>query len=205
MSTDCTSKRCTKCGEIKPLSDFYRRSKGPASGKYLSACKECGKAVAHQWNVENREKFNKNGRRFRASHPSRVRETNRRQYQTHKSERCEAHRQWRNANRDKVRDSNRRSKKAHPEWGHVCDHNRRLRKQGAEGHFTASDLTRQRESQKSRCYYCGAKVKLTIDHIIPLSRGGSNWPENIVLACGSCNSKKHSKLPHEWPDGGRLL
>jgi 5-methylcytosine-specific restriction endonuclease McrA len=42
--------------------------------------------------------------------------------------------------------------------------------------------------------------------VIPLDRGGSNGPENIVIACPECNHSKHNKLPHEWNgSGGRLL
>jgi uncharacterized protein (DUF433 family) len=61
--------------------------------------------------------------------------------------------------------------------------------------------------QKGRCYYCGKKIVGTfhVDHAIPLSRGGSNAPENLVAACIKCNLQKGAKLPHEWPEGGRLL
>jgi 5-methylcytosine-specific restriction endonuclease McrA len=44
-----------------------------------------------------------------------------------------------------------------------------------------------------RCAYCGKKPKkrrLTMDHITPLSRDGSNTAANVVPACKSCNSKK---------------
>jgi 5-methylcytosine-specific restriction endonuclease McrA len=41
--------------------------------------------------------------------------------------------------------------------------------------------------------------------VVPLSRGGSNGPENIVIACPTCNLAKKDKMPHEWPEGGRLL
>ena len=50
------------------------------------------------------------------------------------------------------------------------------------------------------CQYCGKSgtVKdLTIDHVIPVSRGGKNTWENVVAACGPCNSKKGNKLLRE--------
>ena len=50
------------------------------------------------------------------------------------------------------------------------------------------------------CQYCGAKPgqqELSIDHVIPRSRGGTSTWENCVLACMRCNRKKGSKLPHE--------
>lgn len=50
------------------------------------------------------------------------------------------------------------------------------------------------------CQYCGcrpSKEQLTIDHILPRSRGGKSTWENVVLACQSCNTKKGSKLYRE--------
>jgi len=84
---------------------------------------------------------------------------------------------------------------------------RRAIQREAEGHFIAADIRRQYTNQKGRCYYCQQKAgkDYEIDHVIPLSRGGTNYPSNIVIACRSCNRKKNDKFPHEWPDGGRLL
>lgn len=51
------------------------------------------------------------------------------------------------------------------------------------------------------CYYCKKKVgreQLTMDHMVPLSRGGKSRKGNIVPACKECNSKKKYLLPIEW-------
>jgi 5-methylcytosine-specific restriction endonuclease McrA len=55
-----------------------------------------------------------------------------------------------------------------------------------------------------RCQYCGrssAELKpreaLTRDHVIPISRGGSNEWTNVVTACSPCNTRKGNRLPHE--------
>lgn len=37
-----------------------------------------------------------------------------------------------------------------------------------------------------------------VDHIRPLSRGGSNWPDNLACACASCNRSKNDKTLDEW-------
>lgn len=44
------------------------------------------------------------------------------------------------------------------------------------------------------CQYCGAKSKLTIDHVIPRCKGGEDSWENLVVACSSCNTKKGSLM-----------
>jgi 5-methylcytosine-specific restriction endonuclease McrA len=48
-----------------------------------------------------------------------------------------------------------------------------------------------------KCLYCGATENLTLDHIIPQSRGGENSWENLVTCCGSCNVKKGNRTPEE--------
>lgn len=47
------------------------------------------------------------------------------------------------------------------------------------------------------CQYCGRKGNLTIDHVIPKSRGGPESWENLVAACHPCNSKKGNRTPDE--------
>lgn len=73
---------------------------------------------------------------------------------------------------------------------------------GVEGVLTNQDINLKFKAQKALCFYCDCKLNKknwTIDHVIPISRGGSNWPENIVLACGPCNfSKSHRLFPAEW-------
>jgi len=51
------------------------------------------------------------------------------------------------------------------------------------------------------CYYCGRNVgreNLTMDHVVPLIRGGKSTKGNIVAACKECNSKKKYMTPVEW-------
>jgi 5-methylcytosine-specific restriction endonuclease McrA len=66
----------------------------------------------------------------------------------------------------------------------------------------ASGMKRMRiyMRDKFRCQYCGEKhgvVDLTLDHILPRSRGGDNSPLNIVTACIACNNRKGNRTPEE--------
>ncbi|MCP4665420.1 MAG: HNH endonuclease [Deltaproteobacteria bacterium] len=60
-----------------------------------------------------------------------------------------------------------------------------------------------RKTQRGVCYYCRRMVgrdQLTMDHVVPLSRGGKSKKGNIVPACKECNSKKKYMLPLEWEE-----
>jgi 5-methylcytosine-specific restriction protein A len=85
--------------------------------------------------------------------------------------------------------------------------------------YTADDEHIKREKSKARelrasqwwkrkrssglCYYCGKAFKpaeLTMDHLIPVVRGGKSVPGNLVPACKDCNNKKKYLLPAEWEE-----
>lgn len=76
-------------------------------------------------------------------------------------------------------------------------HCRRARLNNAEGSFTTKEW-KDLCKKFSHCPMCGRKfsfrLKRTVDHIIPLSKGGSNSIDNIQPLCGSCNSSKGAKI-----------
>lgn len=65
-----------------------------------------------------------------------------------------------------------------------------------------------RRIQEGVCYYCGKNVgakALTMDHVVPVSRGGKSKKGNLVPACKECNNKKAYLLPIEWEEYLRTL
>jgi 5-methylcytosine-specific restriction endonuclease McrA len=61
----------------------------------------------------------------------------------------------------------------------------------------------KRRLAKAVCHYCNRKTasgSLTMDHIVPISRGGRSTKGNLVTACKSCNNKKKQLLPMEWEE-----
>jgi 5-methylcytosine-specific restriction endonuclease McrA len=48
-----------------------------------------------------------------------------------------------------------------------------------------------------RCQYCGSRERLTIDHVMPRSRGGKDTWDNLVAACVPCNNRKGNRTPEE--------
>lgn len=83
--------------------------------------------------------------------------------------------------------------------------------------FVADESEINREKQKARelrasqwwkrrlakgvCHYCGNRFplkELTMDHIVPISKGGKTTKGNVVVCCKTCNTEKKSKLLMEW-------
>jgi 5-methylcytosine-specific restriction endonuclease McrA len=121
--------------------------------------------------------------RYRAKPQTQIRE---------KAVRLAKDRRWRSDNREKVRASQRRQ-----------NHIRRA----SEGSYTDDQLMARVIFWGGLCYLCGcdwealptkANVLLgqrykTIDHVKPVSRGGSSWPANLRPACNLCNSSKNAR------------
>lgn len=73
-------------------------------------------------------------------------------------------------------------------------HNRRAYLAGCEGSHTTEEWPSLCAANDNECASCHEKRPLTRDHIIPLSRGGTNDINNIQPLCGSCNSSKGAKI-----------
>jgi len=61
----------------------------------------------------------------------------------------------------------------------------------------------QRKTAPGRCHYCGRRVgqaALTMDHLVPLSRGGRSTKDNLVPCCKRCNTEKRARLSVEWQE-----
>jgi 5-methylcytosine-specific restriction endonuclease McrA len=72
------------------------------------------------------------------------------------------------------------------------------RSKNAPGTATAEQIKARIDFYGGCCAYCGAAPWQELDHAIPLSRGGTNWPANIRPACEFCNTSKGAKTVTEF-------
>jgi len=59
----------------------------------------------------------------------------------------------------------------------------------------------KRKRSKGICHHCGGKFparELTMDHLVPIARGGKSTKGNVVPSCKNCNTEKKVHLPFEW-------
>lgn len=105
-------------------------------------------------------------------------------------------REWRETHRERYNERMREYRRAKPELNRATAQRRRARKQNAEGAFTSTEWRTLCERYGRRCLACkrpGSECNLTVDHVIPLSKGGNNRIENIQPLCGPCNATKGTK------------
>jgi len=133
------------------------------------------RAYGREWMKRNAEKAREAMRRWRERHPEAHRAENAAYYARH-SERLKR----------RIEDYHR----ANPAIVHAKSQKHRALRLAADGSFTASEWKVLVDAYGGRCAYCGEFAKLEPDHRVALSRGGSNWIENILPACHRCNARK---------------
>ena len=221
--TPIPSKRCTKCGVEYPATTEYfpKRSKDVLR----TECKKCRCEYQHNHYIEHAEdvcqrarhyyanhskEVNERSRRYQIEHPEQRQEIQRRYYASHRESELERQKRYYTDHHEKKLERDRRYRTNHPTIIRAASHRRRARKLSAGGTYSIADVRLQIKTQTDKrgrlhCHWCGKTIKdkYHIDHVIPLSRGGSNSPGNLVIACPKCNLSKSNKLLSEWND--RLL
>lgn len=192
-------KTCSKCKQIKPLSEFARDKSGKNGLDYK--CRACRKTAIDAWRSQHREHTRAYDKQWRKANPEKRKQQNKR-YHASMSPQALANRlarrkrtalqnrlrsqRWRDANPDKVR--------VHRQMGKI---QRRAREAAARFvEYVNLDVLYIRD--RARCSLCGQHVKrpdASADHIIPLSKGGEHSYRNTALAHLHCNKRKKDGSP----------
>jgi 5-methylcytosine-specific restriction endonuclease McrA len=166
------SKQCRKCGEVKPLERFPidKRNRDGRGGQ----CRPCKDQKTKEWQARNKEKVLEASRKWKARNPNWI--------QTYSATYWEE-------NKERVALKRKEWMRSKPGQESYYRRIREARKRNAPGHHSSQQLQWRIEYYGGRCYMCRQPAD-TIDHVMPISQGGSNWPANLRPACRSCNSRK---------------
>ncbi len=184
-------KTCTKCNEAKAVSEFYV-NKGTAA----SHCKKCHCREAQARRVAKRidpvqvEKERVAAKKYRDANPEYV-----------NRERARVRNRFlslSSTEKEKLYEYSKLYFRTHRAESLARNAKYRANKYGAPGYCSPEQRKARFAIFGDRCAYCHGPAEAA-DHVIALTRGGSNWPANLRPSCNSCNSSKcNKKLMSEW-------
>ena len=198
------NKVCKTCGKLKPIECFRKVSKAQW---YYHQCKDCHREYNRQWRKRNKKRVSEWNKRYARKN----KEYSCHYYIRNKEIMTQSHKEWlkKNSlyhkklyldNKEAIAKTVKRWKTNNPGRVQLYAVNRRAIKKGASGSSSRRDILTIYEKQRGFCFYCGVSLKdnYHIDHFMPLSKGGTNYPSNLRLACPKCNCSKGARIPQEF-------
>ena len=203
-------KACKDCGVEKALNEFYAAARN--SDGRIGKCKSCVKSSVRE-NRRNRKQQYAEYERSRANLPHRI-EARRKYQEEHREQIFEYKKRWSEDNNERVvvykRDHYEQNREEtivrSKEWAKnnlekvkqfKTDNGRKRRaaRHASRGNFTAKEFEELCENYGNKCLRCDSMgVVLEADHVVPLTKRGSDSIANIQPLCGTCNRSKFVKI-----------
>lgn len=219
MNTPYVFKKCSKCGRWLVASKVnFHKDKSKKYG-LRADCKECNIARYKNYRKENKEKIAKREKIYCEEHKEEKREYRKKYYKEHKEEIAEYHKKYNEEHKEERKNWYKEHKEEKREYSKKYNKKYNKTPQGQVAIFNGRNKRRQREEQQGngitkeqwlkmmeffdwKCAYSGKSVSgernRSIDHIIPITKGGAHEIWNCVPMDRSLNSSKHTKDLEEW-------
>jgi 5-methylcytosine-specific restriction endonuclease McrA len=162
---------------------------------YYIANKERTLDYGKRYYTEHKDSHAERNRQYRVSHVEETKTYQREYRKTHTNRLKQYHSEYRKTT--KFKESIKAYRKLRPELVAQSKAKRRALELNADGSYTALELKAVLISQHCKCVYCDADLTIEFhaDHIIPLSKGGTNYISNIQCLCPYHNRNKSDKDP----------
>lgn len=199
-------KNCTKCRrELPATTEYFNRNTSSWDG-LRTWCKDCSRAHYKEYRAKNRDKLNREARAYHQEHREDANERRRAHYQAHRDEATSSMRNYYRGHKDESRSRCKAWKEANPEKVALSarrSNRKRRQKQVSTYHASVKEF-----KHSDHCFFCGRSVstqvrvgsskKATIEHLLPLERGGEDHILNLVTTCTSCNCSKRDLTIDEY-------
>jgi len=193
-----SSGRCHRCTQ----DDKYSAAKlDPEKQKaYMASWHEKNKDYELIYRKENAEMIRQNSAKWAKENPEKHSD-NARLWRVKNIDRAdENRRKWRRENPERMTFLSKRWRENNPEKQRTIMFNRNSASRGVRLAVKHGLLEEMMNSQSSKCAYCQVNIsnEFHVDHLIPVSKGGGNSPENLQLLCPSCNLRKSAMMPEDF-------
>jgi 5-methylcytosine-specific restriction endonuclease McrA len=206
-SSDGKCVECTRIFQTERKDEYLARHKAWRAKNHHKV-----KAWTDKWRFENPEKkaaiSAAYGPAYRLANKEAIRAAAKERYDADPSKGRLLAKEWRTANPEKFKATLQKWRSENPEKVRLYTNRRRVQKAEAGGSHTVEQIQDLFKKQKGKCAGCLCSIMRGWhnDHVIALSRGGSDDISNIQLLCQPCNQTKYNKDPFEWAlQSGRLL
>jgi 5-methylcytosine-specific restriction endonuclease McrA len=212
-------KYCSMCKKRLPI-DRFSKHKTSKDG-IRSYCKACAKSYKDKWDKENASHRAEYKLKYNTQHREEAKAYSKQYRIDHHEECLQKNRERKRRNKDKIKvvqkkyaaeyyeknkdyvkskvkayqENNREKTKVYKMKNRLFRREAMLK---SELKFTPVDWLNCLNSFNNECAYCGSIGNLTQEHVVPIIKGGTHDPCNIVPACNSCNTSKNSKDLEEW-------
>jgi hypothetical protein len=179
--------------------------------EYAKKYRENNPGKAREWSENNPDKVREYAKRNRQKHSEKIRADQKKWRDAHPGyarqwnrEHPEAYlghsSKWYAEHTEQAKENDRKWRQEHPEECLARTEKYRALKRGDRGSHSAADIRAIYKAQDGLCYYCGEPLGRSFhrDHKEPVSRGGSNGPDNMCCTCQFCNLSKGDKTEAEF-------
>ena len=192
-------KKCKECNKFYPNNNIYFNISNRAIDKLHYNCKQCEREKRIQkW--KNDDKYKKSRLKYIENNKEKIKEYRHNQYLKNRDYELEKDKNYNKKNRNIIRERERKylSTEKGKQVNHLKTVKRRTRLNKLKNDFNLEQWEKCKNYFNNCCAYCGKKEKLTVEHFIPISKGGNTIAKNILPICKSCNSSKQEKDFEKW-------